>query len=68
MAYYKTRNAGTRKTGGTPRNRAGTTEHSGTLAEHPGIPTENQRNTGGTPRNNGTIQNEEQLSCFFKKN
>ena len=53
-AYYKTRNAGTRNTGGTPRNSGGT-------AEHPGIPTEHQHNTGGTLQNNRTIQNKEQL-------
>ena len=49
-AYYKTRNTGTRNTGGTA-------EHPGTAAEQLNI----TRNTSGTPRNNGTIQNKEQL-------
>ena len=41
MAYYKTRNTGTRNTGGTA-------EHPGIVAEpteHPGTPTEHQWNT-----------------------
>ena len=43
-AYYKTRNVGTRNTGGTP-------EHPETVAEHPGTVVE-QRNTPEYQRNN----------------
>ena len=49
---------------GTPaegRNTPQRWRNSGTPAEHPGIPMEQQRNTSGTPRNNETIQNEEIL-------
>ena len=60
-AYYKTKNAGTRNTGGTAEHPGPAAEQNGTPAEHSEMPTEQQRNTSGPPQNNGTIQNEEQL-------
>ena len=47
-AYYKTRNAGTRKNG--TRNIGGTAEHPGTVAEQRNTP-EDQWNTPGCQRN-----------------
>ena len=60
LAYYKTRNAGTRNTGRTVEN-PGTVAEQQNTSEHQRDTLEQQRNTGGTPGNNRAIQNEEQL-------
>ena len=68
MGNWRTRKPGMPEQGttehGTPVEQRNTPEqwgNNGTSAEHPGIPTEQQRNTIGIPRNNETIQNEERL-------